>query len=308
MQRSALTLPSLSALRGFEAAVRLGSFKAAARELHVTESALSHQVHVLEAHFGAKLFLRQGNRLVLTQEGALYGTEVSKSFADLSKASEIFTRDRQPIVRVSASPTFAMFAALPNVARFKSFDPTLDLHLEARNTEINFDLENIDAAIQVGHPPFPGLSSQRLFHSRLGPLAHPDVVRKFGRLESAADIARMPLIELNHIPGLWELWFAKAAPDIKLNELSLSCDSLLAAIQMAENGGGVLLAPFPLTGSLVKTRRLVTVSPIFVPVHDNDFYLLYRKSDVNSAKIKAIRRWLKAIVGEIENSCPRSDA
>jgi LysR family glycine cleavage system transcriptional activator len=95
-----------------------------------------------------------------------------------------------------------MFAALPYVEEFKSRNASLDLRMEARNTTVDFDAESIDAAIQVGSPPFPGLRSHRLFRSRLGPLAHPDLCEKFGPVKTAGDLARMPLIELNNIPGL----------------------------------------------------------------------------------------------------------
>ncbi len=99
----------------------------------------------------------------------------------------------------------------------------------------------------------------------------------------------MPLIELNNIPGMWERWFAKADNKIKLHELSLSSDSLLAAIQMAESGVGVVLAPFPLTASVVAAGRLKTIFRPSLLMEKRDFHLVYRKEDADSAKIRAIR-------------------
>jgi LysR family glycine cleavage system transcriptional activator len=301
MQRLRSPLPPLSTLRPFEAAVRLGTFKAAAEELALTQSAISHQINSLETHFRTKLFVRQGNSLVLTKDGSVYGAAVVKILAELSKAGETFSnREHHSVLRVSASPSFAMFAALPYVEEFKSRNASLDLRMEARNTTVDFDAESIDAAIQVGSPPFPGLHSHRLFRSRLGPLAHPDLCAKFGPVKTARDIARMPLIELNNIPGLWDRWFAKADRRIKVGELRLSSDSLLAAIQMAESGVGVLLAPFPLITSLVSSGRLKILFRPLLPIERPDFHLLYRKGDAGSAKIKAVRLWLNGVIAEME--------
>jgi LysR family glycine cleavage system transcriptional activator len=301
MQRSRSPLPPLSTLRPFEAAVRLGSFKAAAEELRLTQSAISHQIGSLETHFHTKLFVRQGNSVALTKDGAFYGAAIVRILAELSKAGETFSkRENHSILRVSASPSFAMFAALPFAEEFKSRNASLDLRLEARNTNVDFDAESIDAAIEVGSPPFPGLHAHRLFRSRLGPLAHPDLCAKFGTIKTARDLARMPLIELNNIPGLWDRWFASADRRIKVGELRLSSDSLLAAIQMAEAGSGVLLAPFPLITSLVSSGRLKILFRPSLSMERPDFHLVYRKSDVGSAKIKALRLWLTAITNEME--------
>ena len=303
MHRLRSPLPPLSTLRPFEAAVRLGSFKAAAEELHLTQSAISHQISSLEKHFQTKLFARQGNRLIPTKEGAAYGTAVARSLAELSNAGNSFLREeRSKVLRVTASPSFAMFAALPHAGEFRARNAALELRLEARNTSVNFETEDIDAAIEVGSPPFPGLQSHRLFKSRLGPLAHPELCRKFGPIRTAKDLARLPLIELNNIPGLWNRWFAQTDHRIKITDLSLSSDSLLAAIQMAESGVGVLLAPFPLVTALVSTGRLVPLFRPSLPIDRPDFHLLYRTAHANSAGIRALKRWLSEVTTGLERS------
>lgn len=288
--------------------MRLGSFKAAAEDLRLTQSAISHQISALEGHFRVKLFMRQGNRLVLTKDGALYGTSILKAFSELSQAGEVLlSKERKEIVRVSASPSFATFAALPYIHRFKAINSSLDLRLEARSTNVNFDTESIDAAIHAGGPPFPGLHSHRLFRSKLAPLAHPSLYEKFSPIRAAKDLSRMPLIEYENIPGLWERWFAKSDREIKLDELRLSSDSLLTAIQMAESGTGVLLAPFPLVASVVASGRLKALFRPCLQIERPDFYLLYRKRDAGTVKIKAVRKWLKEVIAELEHRSGTSD-
>jgi LysR family glycine cleavage system transcriptional activator len=308
MQRLRSSVPPLSTLRPFEAAVRLGSFKAAAEDLSLTQSAISHQINSLETHFRVKLFVRQSNKVVLTKDGETYGASVLKAFAELSRAGEtLLNKGRKEIVRISVSPSFAAFAALPYLEKFKSINSSLDLRLEARNTHVDFETESIDAAVQVISPPIRGLDTYRLFRSKLAPLAHPDLCEKFAPIRTAKDLARMPLIELNNIPRLWERWFAKADRKIKLNELNLSSDSLLAAIQMAEAGVGVVLAPFPLTASVVASGRLKTVFRPSLPMDSPDFHLLYRKGDANTAGIRAVRRWLKDVIAELEHETNTND-
>ncbi len=308
MLRSRPSLPPLSTLRPFEAAVRLGSFKAAAEELGLTQSAISHQISALETHFRNKLFLRQGNRQVLTKPGAAYGAVILRAFSEMARAGETLLSDEQPqIVRVSATPSFAAFAALPNIQNFRAINPGLDLRLEARNTGVDFDTENLDAAIVAGMPPFRGLQAHRLFRSKLAPLARPDLCEKFAPVKTARDLVRMPLIELNNIPGMWKRWFAKTDPAVKLGELSLSSDSLLAAIQMAEAGLGVVLAPFPLAVPVVASGRLDALFRPTVLMDRPDFHLVYRKADAGAAKIKAVRRWLRDIIAGLEERTGTTD-
>jgi LysR family transcriptional regulator, glycine cleavage system transcriptional activator len=292
----------MSTLRPFEAAVRLGSFKAAAEELHLTQSAISHQISSLENHFHAKLFVRQGNRLVLTKDGSAYGATVVKLLAELSRAGELLSEKvTDGVLRVSASPSFAMFAALAYADEFKAKNASMDLRLESRNTDVDFDMEAVDAAIQVGGPPFPGLQSHRLFQSRLRPLAHKSLREKYAPIRTAGDLARMPLIELNNVPGLWTRWFAKTDRRVRVGELRLSSDSLLAAVQMAESGVGVILAPFPLLTSLVSAGRLEILVRECLTTDRPDFHLLYRRRDAGSPKIKAIRSWLNHVVANMES-------
>jgi LysR family transcriptional regulator, glycine cleavage system transcriptional activator len=302
MQRSKTSLPALASLRAFEAAVRLGSFKAAAEDLRLSQSAISHQVHSLETHFRRKLFVRVGNKLALTKQGESYGASILKAFAEMSRAGEsLMGPTSGQIVRVSASPSFAAFAALPHIERLKAINTSLEVRIEARNTSVDFDTESIDAAIQVGFPAEGGLNAHRIFRSRLAPLARQDLCARYAPVRTERDVARLPLIELNNIPGLWEHWFAQADPTIKLPDLQLSSDSLLAALQMAEAGVGAVLGPLPLVAPLISSSRLSVLLPPRILPEAPDFHLVYRKEDASTSRIRSIRRWLKEIVAALEH-------
>jgi LysR family glycine cleavage system transcriptional activator len=308
MQRSRSSLPPLSTLRAFEAAVRLGSFKAAAEDLRLTQSAISHQVHSLEAHFRRKLFMRVGNRLALTKQGEAYGASILKAFAEMSRAGEsLMGGSRGEIVRVSASPSFAAFGALPHIEVLKAINTSLELRIEARNTSVDFDTESIDAAVQVAVPTQRGLNAHRICRSRLAPLARQDLCARYAPVKTERDIAGLPLIELNNVPGLWEHWFAQANAGVKVPDLNLSSDSLLAALQMAEAGVGVVLGPLPLVAPLVLSGRLNVLLPPRLLPEAPDFHLVYRKEDASTSRIKSIRRWLKEIVASLEHQAAACD-
>jgi LysR family glycine cleavage system transcriptional activator len=138
-------------------------------------------------------------------------------------------------------------------------------------------------------------------------LVHPDLLKAFGPVRAPKDLLRMPLIELNIVPGLWERWFSKCDRKIAMPRLDLSSDSLLASIQLAEARVGAILAPFPLAASLVTSGRLTAPFKPVKLIDDPDFHLVYRKSEAGTAKIKAVRKWFKDIMEEFEHFPGRGD-
>ncbi len=281
MHKPKLSLPPLASLRTFEAVSRLGTVRLASEFLKVTPSAISHQLRVLEGHFGVQLIKLNGRNISLTAEGSIYAPIVIRAFSELFRANELLERrQRDPVIRLSVTPTFATLAALPHLEAFRSENPNIDLRLEARNTTLDFERELIDAAVCVGNPPFPGLCFHRLFFSRMVPLAQAKLWSKFEPIETA---------------------------EIKTDEPYMSSDSLLTAIQMAETGLGVILAPLPLisskmiSGSLRASKMDPRTSPSEI-----DFYFVYQSANKNSPKIKMIHRWLKGITKTLESEARKT--
>jgi LysR family transcriptional regulator, glycine cleavage system transcriptional activator len=181
MSNAQLSLPPLASLRAFEAVARSGSVKLASESLNLTPSAISHQIRTLEAHFGVQLVQRSGRGIVLTESGAIYATAVLNAFSELFRAGDLLDdRKRGRIVRVSVTPTFAMLAALPHLEKFRVDNPGLDLRLEANNSPVDFERDNVNAAVQLGEPPFNGLAFHRLFKSRVAPCAEQKLLERFG--------------------------------------------------------------------------------------------------------------------------------
>lgn len=293
-------LPPLASLRAFEAVARFGSVKLASESLNLTPSAISHQIRALETHFGVQLVKPNGRSIALTQMGSVYATAVMNAFNELFRASDLLdTRRRDKIVRVSVTPTFATLAALPNLANFRATYPNIDLRIEARNTPVSFENDPIDAAVQLGTPPFPDLIFHRLLHSRTVPCAERSLIEKYGPVRDAKDLAKMPLIEFATAPGSWRSWFNERAPELSSIDPELLGDSLLTG--MARSGMGVILAPFPLVSSMITSGALTAIK-LWPPMSlgERDFYFTYRKVDAASEKIKAVHKWLKLAVRSLE--------
>ena len=302
MSNAQLSLPPLASLRAFEAVARFGSVKLASESLNLTPSAISHQIRTLEAHFGVQLVQRSGRGIALTESGAIYATAVLNAFSELFRAGDLLDdRKRGRIVRVSVTPTFAMLAALPYLENFRIDNPGLDLRLEANNSPVDFERDNVNAAVQLGEPPFNGLAFHRLFKSRVAPCAEQKLLERFEPIRCSHDLAKMPLIKFNTAPDGWQLWFGEMEPELAPREPDLISDSLLTGIQMARSGMGVILAPFPLASPMV-TSGALSVVKLWGSLQTGlrDFYFTYRKVDASSEKIKAVHKWLKVIARDLE--------
>lgn len=295
-------LPPLASLRAFDAVARLGSVKAASDSLRLTPSAISHQIRALETHFGLQLVKRSGRNLVLTDVGALYAGAIVRGFNEFIRASELLdAKRRDKVVRLSVTPTFAMLAALPNIDTFRASNPQLELRLETSNSAVDFERDTIDAAVQLGPPPFEGLIGHRLLHSRLIPCAAPAALAKLGPVHSAGDLVKLSCIDIGTAPDTWAVWFERNAPELSRTEPAMSGDSLLVALQMAMSGQGVLLAPFPLVFPLVANGSLKALTKWgSMKVSNRDFYFTHRRVDRPSDKIKAVQRWLKQVAAQLE--------
>jgi LysR family glycine cleavage system transcriptional activator len=302
MANAQLSLPPLASLRAFEAVARFGSVKLASESLNLTPSAISHQIRTLEAHFGVQLVQRSGRGIALTESGAIYATAVLNAFSELFRAGDLLDdRKRGRIVRVSVTPTFAMLAALPHLEQFRVDNPGLDLRLEANNSPVDFERDNVNAAVQLGEPPFNGLAFHRLFKSRVAPCAEQKLLERFEPIRRSHDLAKMPLIKFNTAPDSWQRWFSEMEPELASREPDLISDSLLTGMQMARSGMGVILAPFPLASPMVTSGALSVVKLWgSLQIGLRDFYFTYRKVDASSEKIKAVHKWLKVIARDLE--------
>ncbi|ALM51759.1 LysR substrate-binding domain-containing protein [Halomonas huangheensis] len=234
-------LPSLTALRAFEAAARLNSFKKAAEELAVTATAISHRIRVLEEDLERPMFLRKVRAVELTADGQELFTAVHRGFDTIAVAVERLRKPRKVSVTLSTTPAFATKWLVPRLASFQAQHPDIDLHVHASNTPVDLHSGTVDLAIRYGSGPYEGMEATLLLENQFAPVASPTLKAATNR-----DISQWPLIHFDwHLPPAMELnWNAwldanghkarEAAAGIRYSEES-------HAIQAAIAGQGVAM-------------------------------------------------------------------
>ncbi|MDZ3830792.1 MAG: LysR substrate-binding domain-containing protein [Sphingopyxis sp.] len=283
-------LPSLSALRAFEAAARHGSFKRAADELSVTPTAISHQIRALEEHVGLALFERHVRRVALTDAGAQLYPVLRDGFDAFAEVIGRLQRRRaRTQVSISATVAFTARWLVPRVGRFRQLQPDIDLQLQASDEVVNIDSAGMDIAIRYGEGPYPDFAVLPLFADRFAPVFNPLL-----GIGSAEDLAHRPLIDFEwrrrHPDNpTWSRWFAAAgsAPPADPPELRFSDES--HAIQAAVAGQGVALASLALVRDELAAGQLV--QPFGPAIPGFRHHLLIRKGETNAA-VRKVADWL----------------
>src|SRR5258708_6870896 len=156
-------LPSLETLRVFEVACRHGSYSEAARELHVTHSAVSQRIRQLEEELGLTLFERQGNRMAPTSSGLRLQAGVKNAFSEMNAAlAGIQTRRKNAEITVSLLPVMAARWLVPRLSRFSARFPHINLHIKTGQGLANFKSDGVDIAIRFGTGDWKGLRAIKL--------------------------------------------------------------------------------------------------------------------------------------------------
>src|SRR5215210_7927451 len=203
-------LPSLNALKAFEAAARSESFTRAADELNVTQGAVSHQVKALEETLGLKLFNRERQRLLITEAGREYLAVVRDALDRIALGTErLVQRQSSGVLTVSTSPDFAAKWLVHRLGRFAEAHPDIDLRVSATMHHVDFAREEVDLAVRHCDGDWAGLDVVRLCSEQLFPVCAPKLVAGRNRIATAADLLKFPLLRLEN-SNAWMQWFETA--------------------------------------------------------------------------------------------------
>jgi LysR family glycine cleavage system transcriptional activator len=271
-------LPPLNAVRAFEAAARLGSFKEAAAELSVTQGAVSQQIRLLEEWLGPPaLFRRSVRRVVLTPAGAALLAEFGPALDRVSGAVQQH-RARQgdapaAVLRVNALATFSMRWLLPRLTRFREEHPDIEVRLSTSNETIDALSESFDVVIRGGPDTFHGFSSRFLLSERRLPVCSPSLLAQ-QPLDDVTDLRRHTLLHLTSMPRLWGDWLTEAGQHGLRPAGALTLDHFYLTIQAALDGLGVAMGPTALIADDIAAGRLLAPFPdISLPARSYFAYL-----------------------------------
>ena len=300
------SLPPLNSLRTFEVAARLGSFTKAARELHVTPAAVSHQIRALEEHLGVTLFRRTTRRLALTDQAMAAAETLREAFDRINQSVELLrSSGKTGTLSVSVTPAFATRWLVARLARFQKRHPRVHLRIAASPSPVDFDQEDVDVAVRIGRGAFEGVVAIKLFHEWLAPVASPAFLRQ-NMLRKAADLGRVPMLHDDSMrragrPQGWQEWFRMAGIALAETRRGTHFDDGHLALQAAAAGGGVALGRLVYAVDDLAAKRLRIAMPPAVEM-DIAYYLLIPESRANLPAVIAFRTWMEAEAADFRHS------
>lgn len=283
--------PSLKFLKTFHVAAKRQSFKAAADELCITASAVSHQIKTLEGQLGLLLFERRAHSLALTEAGSHYLEGIDSLFSRFETVTkQLCERYGRETVRLQVPPFFASELLLPHLNCFSQVHPEIDLqigtHIDPRATHA----ADADVSVVIGAGPWPDMQAVPLFPQSFIPACAPSLFAQFD-IREPADFATQTLIVQNRRLTLWDQWAAlHGVAGMKPRQL-IRLDSMASAVRAAEAGVGIALVSTPLIADRFAAGTLREVLKAEVPTGES-YYLLMRNADTGRAAVCTLMKWL----------------
>lgn len=286
-------IPNFVLLRAFESAARLESFTLAATELHLTQSAISHQIKELEEYFSKPLFIRRNRKVELNSEGRRLLESLSRVFDVIEAAcSEVTLAPNAQVLAVHCAPSFAAKWLSPRLARFIKTNPTISIRLTSGPEPIDL-IRNREIDIAISYQAT--LGSAGVIHTPLGhediiPMCSPKILNT--KNSAKLQISQLTLIDSSINQMTWNKWF-------ELNKLvqntkpRLSFDRAALSISAAVDGLGVVLESKLLAERELSKGELVEVGANqFKRIKEETHFLSYRSGEKSNKKIKLFEEWL----------------
>ncbi|MGO4378697.1 LysR substrate-binding domain-containing protein [Pseudoduganella sp. RAF19] len=282
-------LPSLSALRAFEAAARHLSFKLAAEELSVTATSISHQMKALEEALDCRLFVRKTRAVELTEQGRILLQATGAGFDAIAAGVESLRNAGRRTVTLSTTPAFAARWLVPRLAAFQQAHPGIDLHVQATTQVADLRSGGADLAVRGGRGHYAGLQATLLMRGDYAPVASPRL-----KLRRPRDLLKHPLIHFEWQRGgsgaqTWARWAQAAGLELEASAgIVFSEES--HAVQAAIAGQGVALASLPLVSEEIAMGLLE--APFAPLLQGFDYYLVRLEDRELSAAAATVESWL----------------
>jgi len=285
-------LPSLKALRAFEAGARHLSFTLAAEELHVTQAAISHQVKALEEELGVRLFKRMTRKLALTEAGRGLLPIVREAFDRLAEAAEALRARRDDdVLTVSLTPSFSSKWLVGRLGRFWGYFPEIDLRLHHSIQLVDFAASDVDMAIRAGRGTWPGVESELLFGMDLFPVCSPTLLEGEHPLKIPEDLEHHTLLHEDDRED-WVQWLKTAHVKGVEGRRGPVLDDSVVLIQAAVAGRGVALGRSSLIRDELADGRLVAPFTVSLAT-DMAYYMVYPPGAAENPKVRAFCDFLR---------------
>jgi LysR family glycine cleavage system transcriptional activator len=288
-------LPPLNSLKSFEAAGRLLSFTDAAKELNVTQAAVSHQIKVIEDFLGIALFDRYPRRLALTEQGKTLLPEVIEAFDRVSLAVAAISHEQfSNVLSVRLAPSFAAKWLSPRLKYFWLQYPEIDLRLYHTHSAVDFEREEIDIAVTYGKGDWPGVIVEKLLSLDFFPVCSPSFLSNDKPL---TDLGNLRYYALLHDADYecWGDWLRLVGiDDIDANRGTV-IDDTNVLIQAAIDGQGIALGSTTFVEDILESGRLVKPFDVTL-VNEFAYYVVYPEAHLKNPAVRAFKEWLLNLV------------
>ena len=298
-------IPPLNPLKVFEAVARTENLTGAAHELHVTQSAVSRQIAVLESYLGVDLLRRQRHGVSLTRVGRAYADQIVPAFATIAGATEALLRDgNSGALKVRTYTTFAAKWLIPRLPDFQNFGPGIEVRLSTAVPDVDFDRDPVDMAIQFGDGQWPNVQADFLFPDQIEPVCAPRFLAQHAPdPQHPESLLRQRLLVSHYRRTDWDDWLeANGLRAMCADGARMSFNSSVLTVQAAVDGLGIAIGQSRLlqadfeNGLLVRPFSQSRWKPIR---SKRAYYLLRPLHQRECQKTRLFREWLLQVVGAL---------
>ncbi|MDO6541786.1 LysR substrate-binding domain-containing protein [Photobacterium sanguinicancri] len=299
-----MRLPPLRAVHCFEAVARHNSFSQAAEVLNVTQSAVSHQVKLLEDYLGKPLFIRQGRLLSLSDEGKHYYDTVSNALQDIAHASNVIKEGKKSQLRLAMYSTLAVKWLIPRLDKLRQEYPEIDLSLTMVADEPDFNDQTADCFITC-KPPKAKYTSELLYNERLYPVCSKQVWDKIKDQAMPDALWDFPLLSVKSVLPAgkegddWRTWCQLGQFPLPNHAQMHYFSHLLLSAEAARYNQGIALLNHYFMTEEENQHELVRIPLHDLPTGDN-FYFTYKESCADQPNIRKLGAWLRRQCDEME--------
>lgn len=284
----------LHALACFEAAARHANFTRAARELGVTQAAVSKQMKTLEAQLNTRLFDRGNRAVVLTEVGRKLFEEVSAGLKTINDAVEAISEAHEPPeLVITTTVAMASLWMMPHVATFHAEHPEIGIKLIASDMMLDFTTDHVDVAIRYGNGDWPHLDSTFLFGVKFFPVCSPEYLQRVP-MKTIEDLKTARLLHQDGPAARyqeWQWWFASNGVEVAKLDPELSFNNYPLLVQAALAGQGVLLAWGNVIDDLIDDGNLVQIISGYTPANQS-YYVVTNRRRALRKEAGIFKQWL----------------
>jgi LysR family glycine cleavage system transcriptional activator len=285
-------IPSIGGLTSFVVAAQHGSFTRAADELNLTQGAISRQIREIETRLGVRLFERVRQRVVLTDAGKQYLSQVKKALDELAEATQRVASFNSATLNLVALPTFGAHWLVPRLSNFHDSNPKIMVHVTARQVPVDFVAEPFDAAIFFDTSHWPGTISHYLMAEDVVAVCSPKLNAKRA-IKTPADVLKFRLLHKMGKPNRWTEWMAEAGIAQSEPPRGHAYENFSMVGQAAVAGLGIALVPRYVAQDDVAAGRLEIVASEFAEI-SIPYYLILPETRASSSAVQAFTKWLIA--------------